>query len=71
MASAQKMKPIGCSKWKGDVSSMKKGLVALVNENEIVYTLGIFRGHCFREYPDGKIEAADEQEIQLLKKFED
>ena len=22
---------------------MKKGLVALVNENEIVYTLGIFR----------------------------
>lgn len=50
---------------------MKKGLVALVNENEIVYTLGIFRGHCFREYQDGKIEAADEQEIQLLKRFED
>ena len=50
---------------------MKKGLVALVNENEIVHTLGIFRGHCFREYPDGKIEAADEQEIQLLKRFED
>lgn len=50
---------------------MKKGLVALMNENKIVYTLGIFQGHCFREYPDGKIEAADEQEIQLLKRFED
>lgn len=48
---------------------MKKGLVALMDEDEIVYTLGIFRGHCFREYPDGKIEAADEQEIQIVKRF--
>ena len=48
---------------------MKKGLVALMNEKEIVYTLGIFRGHCFREYPDGKIEAANEQEIKIVKGF--
>lgn len=50
---------------------MKKNLVALVDENEVIYMLGIFRGHCFREYPDGKIEAANEQEIRILKRFED
>lgn len=48
---------------------MKKGVVALMDGNEIVYTLGIFRGHCFREYHDGRIEAADEQEIQILMRF--
>lgn len=52
-------------------SSMKKGLVALMDGNEIVYTLGSFRGHCFREYPDGRIEAADAREILFLKKIKD
>lgn len=48
---------------------MKKGLFALMDGNEIIYTVGCFRGHGFREYPNGKIEAANEQEVQILRKF--
>lgn len=50
---------------------MKKALVALMNENEIAYTLGIFRGHCFREYSNGKIECANEQEAQIVKRIQE
>lgn len=47
---------------------MQKNLVALIDENDIIYTLGFFRGHCFREYPDGKIMPADVQEINIAEK---
>ena len=37
--------------------------------DKLIYTVGVFKGHGFREYPDGRIEAANEQEIQILRKF--
>lgn len=49
---------------------MEKNLFALVDEDgELVYTVGCFQGHGFREYPDGKIEPANEQEVQILREF--
>lgn len=40
-----------------------------MDECEIIYTIGIFRGHVFREYPNGRIEKANEEENRILKKF--
>lgn len=48
---------------------MKKGLFALMDGDELIYTVGVFKGHGFREYPDGRIEAANEQEVQILRNF--
>ena len=33
------------------------------------YTIGVYKNHVFREYPDGRIEKANEQEIEIASKF--
>lgn len=48
---------------------MKKGIFALMNEDKILYTIGVYKNHVFREYPDGRIEKANEQEAEIASKF--
>lgn len=31
---------------------MEKGIFALMDEDKILYTIGVYKNHVFREYPD-------------------
>lgn len=44
---------------------MKKNLFACMDEYTVLYTVGIYYNHVFREYPDGRITRANQQEIEL------
>ena len=48
---------------------MKKGIFALMDEYKILYTIGVYKNHVFREYPDGRIEKANNQEIEIANKL--
>ena len=48
---------------------MKKGIFALMDEDKVLYTIGVYKNHVFREYPDGRIEKANDQEIEIAIKF--
>lgn len=48
---------------------MIKNLFALMDEDRIVYTIGMYKGHVFRVYSDGRIEKANSQEQKLAIKF--
>ena len=48
---------------------MKKNLFALINGDCIEYTIGIFKGHVFRIYPNGNITKANAQEEEIAKKY--
>ena len=48
---------------------MKKGIFVLMDEDKILYTIGVCKNHVFREYPDGRIEKANDQEIEIASKF--
>ena len=39
---------------------MKKGIFALMDEDKVLYTIGVYKNHVFREYPDGRIEKAND-----------
>ena len=52
-----------------EVLTMKKGIFALMDEDKILYTIGVCKNHVFREYPDGRIEKANDQEIEIASKF--
>lgn len=46
---------------------MKKRLFALMSGDTVEYTIGIFRDHVFREYPDGRIEKANDQDVKAAR----
>ena len=48
---------------------MKKGIFALMYEDKVLYTIGVYKNHVFREYPDGRIEKANNQEIEIANKL--
>ena len=48
---------------------MTKNLFALMHENDVLYSIGIHKGHAFRVYPNGKIGKANNQEQELAIKF--
>lgn len=45
---------------------MIKNLFALMDGNRVLYTVGVYRGHAFRVYPDGCIGKANSQEQELV-----
>ena len=40
-----------------------------MDERKDGYTIGVYKNHVFREYPDGKIEKANNQEIEIANKL--
>ena len=48
---------------------MKKGIFALMDEDKVLYTIGVYKNYVFREYPDGRIEKANNQEIEIANKL--
>lgn len=44
---------------------MKKNVFACMMGDVVLYTVGIFRTHAFRIYPDGFITKANDQETLL------
>ena len=51
------------------VDEMKKGIFALTDEDKVLYTIGVYKNHVFREYPDGRIEKANDQEIEIANRL--
>ena len=51
------------------VDEMKKGIFALMDEDKMLYTIGVYKNHVFREYPDGRIEKANDQEIEIANRL--
>lgn len=45
-----------------------KELFALQDRDKIIYIVCVFRDHVFRKYPDGRLEASDDQEREIAKK---
>ena len=45
---------------------MKKICFAAMNETRVLYTVCVYRNHVFRQYPDGRIEKASEQEEEIV-----
>ena len=48
---------------------MKKGIFSFIDEDKVLYTIGVYKNHVFREYPDGRIEKANDQEIEIANKL--
>ena len=48
---------------------MKKGIFAVMDEDKILYKIGECKNNVFREYPDGRIEKANNQEIEIANKL--
>lgn len=48
---------------------MIKNIFACMDENTLVYTVGLYKNHAFRVFPDGTITRAEEQEQILALKL--
>lgn len=44
---------------------MIKNLFACMDETTVLYTVGIYKNHVFRVYPDGRITKANTQEREI------